>query len=100
MPRSKSNSRINQPPTPEELPPLVEAETVDEAAAAFATQIGEEVTNIRGRRDIEAVLKMMGQGVVISLSIERPRFVTRLSPADLGLSTEGEGGETLKTISN
>jgi len=96
MPRSKSNSQINQPPTPEELPPLVEAETVDEAAAAFATQIGEDAANIRGRRDIEAVLKMMGQGVVISLSIERPRFVTRLSPADLGLSTEGAGGETLK----
>jgi len=96
MPRSKSNSQINQPPTPEELPPLVEAETVDEAAAAFATQIGEEAANIRGRRDIEAVLQMMGKGVVISLSIERPRFVTRLSPADLGLSTEGAGGETLK----
>ena len=96
MPRSKSNSQINQPPTPEELPPLVEAETVDDAAVAFATQIGEDAANIRGRRDIEAVLQMMGQGVVISLSIERPRFVTRLSPADLGLSTEGAGGETLK----
>ena len=100
MPRSKSNSRVNQLPTSEELPLVEEAETVDEAAVAFASQIGEDATNIRGRRDIEAVLQMMGKGVVISLSIERPRFVTRLSPADLGLSTEGAGGETLKTISN
>jgi hypothetical protein len=64
----------------------VEVPTLDEAVIAIAEQTGVDPATIKSRKDIEQVLNWMGNGVIVSLNIERPRFLTSLALEDLGLN--------------
>lgn len=61
--------------------------TLDAALQEFAAQIHEDPKRLRRRPDAEAVLEQVGKGVLVDLSISRPRFMARLRPQDLGLSS-------------
>jgi hypothetical protein len=72
--------------TTEEGPAPADPRALDAALEEFAAQIQEDPKRLRRRPGAEEVLEQVGKGVLVDLSIHRPRFMIRLRPEDLGLS--------------
>jgi F0F1-type ATP synthase membrane subunit b/b' len=62
------------------------ANALDTVLQEFAATIQEDPGRLRRRPDAMEVLEQVGKGVLVDLSIHRPRFMVRLRPEDLGLS--------------
>jgi translation initiation factor 2 beta subunit (eIF-2beta)/eIF-5 len=73
-------------PTPasadEILPPVTDTQGL---VRELAERLGEESGQIVVHRDLSTLLERMKDGVVVQLSISRPRFFKKLSLEDLGL---------------
>src|SRR6266487_125372 len=69
----------------------------------LASRLGEESGQIVVHRDLSTLLDRMKDGVVVQLSISRPRFFKKLSLEDLGLKVNldlATGEEALRVITN
>jgi hypothetical protein len=75
-----------------------EAATVDEALAQAARQIGAEPSRLKNHPEAARVLEMMGKGVLVALSIHRPRFTVNLTFEDLGIEYEKLGLKASKRM--
>jgi hypothetical protein len=92
------------PPAPasaeELLPPVTDTQGL---VRALAERIGEESGQIVIHRDLSTLLERMRDGVVVQLSISRPRFFKKLSLEDLGLTVKEDlatSEEALRVISD
>lgn len=55
------------------------------AAEQLARKLGEDATKIKARPDAAQILENLEDGVIIDISIRRPRFQAKLTARDLGL---------------
>jgi translation initiation factor 2 beta subunit (eIF-2beta)/eIF-5 len=92
------------PPAPaaadELLPPVTDTQGL---VRELAERIGEESGQIVVLRDLSTLLERMEDGVVVQLSVSRPRFFKKLSLEDLGLKVNQDlatSEEALRIISN
>ena len=82
------------------LPPVTDTQGL---VRALAEKIGEESGQIVVHRDLSMLLERMKDGVLVQLSISRPRFFKKLSLEDLGLKIKEDlatSEEALRVISN
>jgi hypothetical protein len=82
------------------LPPVTDTQSL---IRELAERIGEESGQIVIHRDLSTLLERMKDGVVVQLSISRPRFFKKLSLEDVGLKIKEDlatSEEALRVISD
>lgn len=104
QPKSRKSPKAKAPPSQSEanaddaeadFEPGSAPENVEQAVLEFARTLGEAPQNIRQRRDVMGVLELMGKGVTVALTIERPRFLASVAAQDLGLDNLSPAAQTV-----
>src|SRR6266566_114691 len=80
--------KTQQPPQAQ--PATTEAQTARQHAMDLAIQVGEDPSMIHIRQDVSQILGHMQQGVIVKLTIKRPRFMAKLTADLLGLETTSQ----------
>jgi hypothetical protein len=88
---AKETEQALPPQKAKQVTPGQEAQDAHQQIQDIAIQVGEDPAKLIKHRDIGAVLERMKEGLTISVHISRPRFWSKLTLDDLGLTA----GKTL-----